>query len=141
MQDSELRALSRVRLDHARECLDAAISNLETGQLKTAANRSYYAAFHAIRAILALDGVDYKRHSGVISEFQRRYIKTAVFPRSVSPILMGLFDIRTRSDYDDFYVIAKADILSQVEGSKRFVDLVGDYLSIRWTEMQEKEMS
>ncbi|MCR4935460.1 MAG: HEPN domain-containing protein [Oscillospiraceae bacterium] len=140
MLDRELRALSGVRLDHARECLDAAISNLEAGQLKTAANRSYYAAFHAMRAILALDGVDYKRHSGVISEFQRRYIKTGIFPRFVSPIIIGLFDIRTRSDYDDFYVIAKADILSQVEGSKRFFDLVEDYLSNRWTEMQEKEM-
>ena len=43
-------------------------------------HRSYYAIFHAMRAVLALDGIDMKRHSGVMSEFRRLYIKTGILP-------------------------------------------------------------
>jgi len=34
---------------------------------RSAANRAYYAIFHAMRAVLALDGVDMKHHSGIIA--------------------------------------------------------------------------
>ena len=35
--------------------------------IKSVANRSYYAVFHAMRAVLAFDKIDLKRHSGIIS--------------------------------------------------------------------------
>ena len=75
MQVHERKALSRARLEHAVECLSAARSLLETENYKSAANRSYYAVFHAMRAVLAFDEIDMKHHSGIISEFRRRYIK------------------------------------------------------------------
>lgn len=55
----------------------------------TAANRSYYAIFHAARVVLALDGQDYKKHSGVISNFQKNYIKTGIFVFAVFCNCMG----------------------------------------------------
>lgn len=71
MQDNEKKALSDARFAHATECLDAAKSLLANESYKNAANRSYYAVFHAMRAVLAFDGIDMKHHSGVISEFRR----------------------------------------------------------------------
>ena len=44
---------------------------------RSAANRAYYAIFHAMRAVLALDGVDMKHHSGIISEFRKGISKPA----------------------------------------------------------------
>ena len=88
MQEHERKALSQARLEHAVECLSAARNLLETGNYKSAANRSYYAVFHAMRAVLAFDEIDMKRHSGVISEFRRRYIKTEILKhecRRLSP--------------------------------------------------------
>ena len=61
------KALSQARLEHAVECLSAAKNLLETKNYKSAANRSYYAVFHAMRAVLAFDEIDMKRHSGIIS--------------------------------------------------------------------------
>ena len=57
---------------------------------RSAANRAYYAIFHAMRAVLALDGVDMKHHSGIISEFRKRYIKTGVFDASLSGLISKL---------------------------------------------------
>lgn len=114
MLEHERKALSQARLEHAIECLSAARNLLETENYKSAANRSYYAVFHAMRAVLAFDETDMKRHSGVISEFRRRYIKTEIFETRMSEIISVLFDVRTDSDYDDFFVISKADTAVQI---------------------------
>ena len=91
MLERERKALSQVRMEHAVECLSAARNLLETGNYKSAANRSYYAVFHAMRAVLAFDEIDMKRHSGVISEFCRRYIKTEIFETRMSEIRRDRF--------------------------------------------------
>ena len=97
----------------------------------TAANRSYYAIFHAARAVLALDGVDFKKHSGVISNFQMRYIKTGVFKKELSDILKSAFSLRTESDYEDFYVIDKTDVIQQVEEAEVFYTVILAYINQR----------
>ena len=38
-------------------------------------NRAYYAIFHAINAIHALDGNGYKRHKDTIVNFNKRYVE------------------------------------------------------------------
>ena len=128
MQEHERKALSQARLEHAVECLSAARNLLETENYKSAANRSYYAVFHAMRAVLVFDEIDMKRHSGVISEFRRRYIKTEIFETRMSEIISVLFDVRTDSDYDDFFVISKADTAVQIENAEYFVSSVRAYL-------------
>ena len=62
-----------------------------------------------------------KRHSGVISEFRRRYIKTGIFDMEMSTIISDLFNIRTDSDYDDFFVIAKEDVAVQIQNAETFL--------------------
>ena len=101
---------------------------LKQGNYESAANRSYYAVFHAMRAVLAFDEIDMKRYSGVISEFRRRYIKTGIFETRMSEIISVLFDVRTDSDYDDFFVISKADTAAQIENAEYFVSSVRAYL-------------
>ena len=124
----ERKSLSKVRYDHALECLDAAKSLLENGNYKSAANRSYYAVFHAMRAVLALNEIDMRHHSGIISEFRKRYIKTGVFETRLSQIISVLFDTRTESDYDDFFVISKAEVVEQTENAEYFLEKVRVYL-------------
>lgn len=60
MQADDIKALSDVRLGHALECLDTAQKVMELGDYKCAANRSYYAVFHAMRAVLVYDRIDAK---------------------------------------------------------------------------------
>ncbi len=131
MQDNDVKALSEVRLIHAEECLDTTKKILALGDYKSAANRSYYAVFHAMRAVLALDSIDKKKHSGIILEFRRLYIKTGIFDTGMSDIISNLFDIRTSSDYDDFFIISKEDVESQVAGAEEFIKNVKTYLAQR----------
>lgn len=128
MQADDKKALSEARFDHAKECLDAAKSLLASSNYKSAANRSYYAIFHAMRAVFAFDGIDMKHHSGVISEFRKLYIKTNIFDIKLSQIISVLFDIRTESDYDDFFIISKSEVQEQIENAEYFLTEIEKFL-------------
>ena len=74
MQPSE-KDLSNYRLDRAKEDIRTAQINIENGLYKGAINRSYYAIFHAIRAVNVLDGFDASKHSSVIAHFNQYHAK------------------------------------------------------------------
>ena len=105
-------------------CLTEASDLYNAEKYRGAANRLYYSIFHAMRAVLALDGVDMKHHSGVISEFRRRYIKTGKLDVKLSQIISRLSEMRTGSDYDDFYILSKKSIVEQFENAQFFIDTV-----------------
>lgn len=85
--DNDLYELSKYRLTRAKEDLEHAKVSLKESYIKGSLNRSYYAIFHAMRAVLALDGLDSKKHSGIIAHFNQNYIKTGVFSRELSKYL------------------------------------------------------
>ena len=128
MQADEKIALANVRLERAKECLSEAGDLFEAEKYRGTANRLYYSVFHSMRAALALDGTDMKRHSGIISEFRRRFIKTKIFDSKLSDIISALYEMRSESDYDDFYVLSKSDVAEQFENARFFLKSVEDYL-------------
>jgi uncharacterized protein (UPF0332 family) len=119
------------RLETSKKFLNTSLVTIETKDYKTSANRSYYAVFHAVRSLLALDKKDFKRHSGIINEFRKLYIKTRILDSKLSDILSELFDVRNSSDYDDFYVINKTEVLEQYNNAIYFVNEVEKYLLIK----------
>jgi len=76
MLPEELIELSKMRLESAKKLLETSQTLIDNDDYKSSANRSYYAVFNAMRACLALHCIDYKRHSGVMSDFRLYFIKT-----------------------------------------------------------------
>jgi uncharacterized protein (UPF0332 family) len=130
-----IKDLAYSRIDQARECLQSAEALIRINHYKDAANRSYYCIFHSMRAVLALDGYDSKKHSGIISEFRKRYIKTEKFSTKFSDSIKDAFDIRTDSDYQDFYTILKADVQIQLQNANEFLKAVQEFIDT-FAEMQ-----
>lgn len=129
MQADEMKALSIRRMEQAEQCLESAKLLLEADDIKGAANRSYYGIFHAIRAVLALEGKDFAKHSGVISFFRQNYIKTGILDVSLSDIITDAFQVRTECNYNDYYIISKAEVEEQVQNAERFIKTISDYLA------------
>ena len=71
MLSDDIINLVKYRITNAEEKMISANLLLEAGQFKDSIGRSYYAKFSAVRALLACDGVDYSKHSGVIAYFQK----------------------------------------------------------------------
>ena len=81
--------LSNYRLETAEECLNAAKLLIIDEKYRDATNRSYYCVFHCMRSVLALENVDFKKHTAVISHFRHNYIKTEKFEKRLLPVKRG----------------------------------------------------
>jgi len=123
--------LAKHRMNQAVQCVKSAKVLTEVEDYRGAANRSYYAIFHAMRAVLALDEVDFSKHSGVSAYFRKEYIKSGIFEIEMSDIIKSAFDVRSDSDYDDYYVISREDVLEQVENAEKFLERIQVYLNNR----------
>ena len=89
--DAMHKDYSRYRMERAKEDLDAAQLLFDTGNYRIANNRAYYAIFHMLRAVLVFDDFDSSKHSGVIAEFRRKYIKKGIFPVAISKMIGEAF--------------------------------------------------
>ncbi|MBE5884554.1 MAG: HEPN domain-containing protein [Lachnospiraceae bacterium] len=96
--------LIQYRLAAANEKLASAKLLLEAGMYKDSVGRSYYSIFSAIRAVLAVSQVDFSKHAGVISYFQKEFIKTGIFDKKYSKYLQQAFQIRNSCDYELLYM-------------------------------------
>ncbi len=121
--------LAKYRLNKAQECLSDAQDAYEENRLANSINRSYYAIFHATRALLALDGLDSKRHSTIIGYFNQHYIATGKIAAQYYQILSNAFRVRNKTDYDDFYVVSRDEAWQQLDNASTFVALIKSFLT------------
>lgn len=116
------------RLTSAKDKLTSAKILLEAGQYKDSIGRSYYAIFSAIRAVLAIENVDFSKHSGVIAYFQKEFVKTEIFDKKYAKYLQQAFQIRNSCDYDDFFIVSKQDEEDQYERATEILIVIDKYI-------------
>jgi len=97
--------------------------------------------FHAMRSVFALENKDFSKHSGVAANFRKDFIKTGMFDIIFSDMIKSAFYVRNNSDYDDFYVISKADVEEQIQNAEEFCKAVKEYLQAQGIELNASEDS
>lgn len=120
--------VARHRLSVAREDLDTAHLTFGAGQYRGANNRAYYSIFHTICAVLAKEGVAFKRHKDTLAYFNKNYVQTEIFPRELGRRIVKAEEIRHASDYDTFYIASKEVTAQQIETAARLLELAEKYL-------------
>lgn len=134
MPDMTLLDLSKYRLAKAGETLVTAKRDLHAEDYASANNRAYYCIFHAMRAAIALDSEDYKKHSAVIARFTMNYLKPEILPREFGKLISNASLIRNRSDYEDFYICSIEDTMRLVAGAEEFLQAITAYLQTKYSE-------
>lgn len=109
------KALSDIRFEKASEFFKDAQANFEETRLKTAINRSYYAALNAVRALLILEGVNPETHNGAITTLSLRFTKSGLLPVEVIKSIKLLLSRKTDVDYGDFESIDTAEAKDSLE--------------------------
>jgi len=123
--------LSRVRIEHAKEDLHTASENAEAGRYRSANNRAYYAMYHTIRALFALDGVEFKKHSESLGYFNKTYVHTGLIESRLNKALRSASKCRTDSDYEDFYVATKDEAGDNIKGAAELLEAVEQLIEAR----------
>ena len=126
--DERQKNLSNYRIAEAEDSLKVAAHCLKEGLYKDSINRSYYAAFYAVKAILALSTVDFKRHKDVMGYFNKEYVAKEIFPREIGRKLGTLQRVREKSDYDDFYIASREKAEEQFQAAELVIGEVKKYL-------------
>ncbi len=102
--------------------------NLDNKLFMSSVNRSYYAAFYAANALLSTLGEARSKHSGVISVFRQRFIKTGELRAGLSEIYEDLINSRQRGDYDLNTDIDHETALELLQKARQFVEEVEQWL-------------
>jgi uncharacterized protein (UPF0332 family) len=121
--------LSKHRLATAKDTFSIAQVCFENEGYRDAVNRSYYATFYALRAVLALEGVDFKRHKDVVAYFNQHYVATEKFNRNLGRRIGRLKTMREDCDYDDFFVVKLDDVIAQIETARMVLEAVEAYMA------------
>lgn len=116
------------RYHDAIETLNAATLCFENNHYKDAINRSYYAAFYAIKAVLALEATDFKRHKDAVAYFNHNYVASGIFTRQIGKLLGRLKRKRESSDYDAFYIASFEEAKEQLQAAEEIVQSIRNYL-------------
>ena len=72
--ENKIVDLCKYRMNNAKDTLDTAKLCMEHQHYRDTVNRCYYAAFYAVKAVLALEEIDFKRHKDAIAHFNKNYV-------------------------------------------------------------------
>ena len=116
--DNRKQDLSSYRLSQAEDSIKVAQMSYDNALFKDSINRSYYATFYAIKAVLALEEIDFKRHKDA----------TEKFSKELGRRIGMLKQLREKSDYDDFYIAGKEEAAKQIETAVQMINEVKKYV-------------
>lgn len=130
MDNETIEGFVRYRLNKAKETLETAKMIFKDGKDFTSANnRAYYAIFYAIRAVLAIEEIDFKRHKDVLAYFNKEYVNKEKFPKMIGRKISQAQRIREDSDYDDDYEPSLEKTEQQINTAQELIDLVEKYVN------------
>ena len=128
MKPEQVRDLLRYRIAQANETLREAEILLNETALRGAVNRSYYAMFYALLALLATKQLGTSRHSGAIRLFDREFVKTGLLPKELSRSLRVAFNRRQTHDYSELAEVDQQTAEETLTSAKTFVTAIESYL-------------
>ena len=100
MKPDDIKILIRYRLEQAQVALDDAKYLLEGNRSpQSIVNRSYYAMFYAVLALLQEISKAPSKHSGAISLFDKEFVMKGIFKKELSKDFHKAFELRQTFDY------------------------------------------
>ena len=122
------KELAKHRLEQAKEDLEAGKLLYDKNFYKSANNRAYYSIFHSIKAVLALEPIDFKRHKDVLAYFNKNYINKEIFLFIMGRKIQNASAIREDSDYDDEFIVDADKTNEQLKTAEELIELVDKYI-------------
>jgi uncharacterized protein (UPF0332 family) len=128
MMTKNIEALVKYRLGQVDESLEASRLLFEKRLERQSVNRSYYAMFYAVLALLATRKLETSKHSGAITLFDKEFVREGTFKKDFSRWLHSAF-LRQRSDYSIDINVTKKEAETTLAQATAFVNKVKEVLT------------
>lgn len=110
LTNDDKKVLTQLHLDKAHACLKDGEQLLQMDSVSAAANRFYYAVFHAIHALFVTNGIQSKSHNGTIAQFNQQFVKTGLIDPQFGHFVALMENMREKADYDVIYDVTREDL-------------------------------
>ncbi len=126
---STLSSEVKANMERAEQAVDAAHKLILDGYYDFAASRAYYAVFYAASALLLKEGLEFRKHSGVIAAVHQQFIKTGRLEKEFGQNLNWLFELRSIGDYGVTVHVPKTDAEQAISAARSFLQKVRSILN------------
>lgn len=106
----------------AINALRVARAALDMGIFRDAMSRAYYAAFHAARALVLLEGEEPRTHGGLSRLFNDHVVRAGTVEVRYNLLLARLQAYRQASDYAFDFALAEDDARREIDGAAELVE-------------------
>ena len=119
---------ARSEWDRALEAFRAAQVLVAHGGFDSAASRAYYAAFHAVTALFALEGRTFTKHSAIETAVHRDLVKAGRWSADLGRDYAFCLDVRRLGDYGSDVRVDANQATDAIEAARRILLVIHDAL-------------
>lgn len=133
--DSSKKTIAvRLLLEKSDKNMEQAVRTADMGYWDLVANRLYYAVFHAVNAMLLIDGIKTGTHKGTSVQFGKSYVLSGVFSRKDGVLYGQLQTMRERADYQNVFTLEEEDGRKLIESAEELRKRIRDYVTRKLAE-------
>ena len=125
---SERSIIVTREIEKADRTFDDVLFCMKEGKWEAAANRLYYALFHAVSALLINDGHEVGTHKGAVIRFHQYYVKTGIFSNEDGAFYSQMQSMRERADYNCYYDVTETEIVERLEPTSQLIEKIKEYI-------------
>ena len=128
--DSSQKTIAvRLLLEKSNKNMEQAVRTADMGYWDLVANRLYYAGFHAVNAMLLIDGIKTGTHKGTSIQFGKSYVLTGVFSRKDGILYVQLQTMRERADYQNVFTLDEEDGRKLIDSAEELRKRISDHIT------------
>jgi len=129
LEAEERNLMIQLRMERANAFLSEADNNFQVLKMfSTAANRYYYACFHAVSALFVSLGLYPKTHEGINVLFNQHFVKTGLFDTKFGVFLTRMEHLREKADYDVVFTVSETDLQDMKPVAHELIEKIQVYL-------------
>ena len=129
LKEEDRRILVKLELEKAEKTFRQVEVLQREKYWDTMANRLYYSLFHAVSALLINDQREVGSHKGAAIRFHQYYVKAGLFSEEEGSFYSQMETLREKSDYNCYFDVTEADIVSKVSIASSFIKKIKQYIA------------
>lgn len=133
LKEEDRNVLVTLELEKVKKTLAEMEVQLQNKLWAMAANRLYFALFHAVSALLIFDQHEVGTHRGAVNKFSLFYVKSGIFSVAEGKLYSHLQKLREDGDHNCSIDIDEDDIVEKVSPTRALIDKIVQYISDKHT--------
>ena len=129
LNEEERKIIVGLEIEKSRKTFSEIEILRQAGLWDNIANRLYYAAFHAVIALLINDGHPVGTHQGAVVMLHQHYIKTGMLSKEEGAFYSQLQTLREKADYNCTYYATEEETVPRIAETAEFIDRIVGLIS------------